>query len=71
MLLAFLITGSLILSMFINTFIRGFVYSNVVDQEDTDEETSIGLLLTAIGVVLVSNMIPFTLGAIIGLYAIL
>jgi hypothetical protein len=57
--------------MFINTFIRGFVYSNVVDQEDTDEETSIGLLLTAIGVVLVSNMIPFTLGAIIGLYAIL
>jgi hypothetical protein len=71
MLLAFLITGSLILSMFINTFIRGFVYSNIVDQEDTDEETSIGLLLTAIGVVLVSNMIPFTLGAIIGLYAIL
>jgi len=71
MLLAFLITGSLILSMFINTFIRGFVYSNVVDQEDTDEETSIGLLLTAIGVILVSNMIPFTLGAIIGLYAIL
>jgi hypothetical protein len=71
MLLAFLITGSLILSMFINTFIRGFVYSNVVDQEDTDEETSIGLLLTAIGIVLVSNMIPFTLGAIIGLYAIL
>jgi len=57
--------------MFINTFIRGFVYSNVVDQEDTDEETSIGLLLTAIGIVLVSNMIPFTLGAIIGLYAIL
>jgi hypothetical protein len=57
--------------MFINTFIRGFVYSNVVDQEDTDEETSIGLLLTAIGVILVSNMIPFTLGAIIGLYAIL
>jgi len=71
MFLTLLIIGSLILSMFINTFIKGFVYSNVVDQEDTDEETSIGLLLTAIGVILVSNMIPFTLGAIIGLYAIL
>jgi hypothetical protein len=73
MFLTLLIIVSLILSVSINTFIKGMVYANVSEHEETDEreETQSGLFLTALGVVLISNMIPFTLGAIIGLYAIL
>jgi hypothetical protein len=71
MLLTFLIVGCLILSVSINTFIKGVVYSNVADHEETEDGPSTGLFLTAFGVVVISNMIPFTLGAIIGLYAIL
>jgi hypothetical protein len=49
------------------------VYANVVEHEETDEqeETHTGLFMTALGVVLISNMIPFTLGVAVGLYAIL
>jgi hypothetical protein len=62
---------SLILSVTVNTFIKGIIYSSVDERDDIDEESTSGIILTAVGVILISNMIPFTLGAIIGLYAIL
>jgi len=71
MFLALLIIMSLILSVTVNTFIKGIIYSSVDERDDIDEESTSGIILTAVGVILISNMIPFTLGAIIGLYAIL
>ena len=71
MFLALLIISSIILSASLNTFIKGMVYANVVEHEDTEDETRSGLFMTALGVVLISNMIPFTLGVAVGLYAIL
>ena len=70
MLLAFMIIGCLILSVTLNTFIKGVVYNNIVEHEETEDMPD-GLVLTALGVVIISNLIPFTLGAVIGLYAIL
>ena len=72
MFLILLILSSLILSVFVNTFIKGMVYANVVENENAEEEEShTGLFMTALGVVIISNMIPFTLGVAVGLYAIL
>ena len=73
MFLVLLIISSIAISVFVNTFIKGMVYANVVEHEETDEqeETQTGLFFTALGVVLISNMIPFTLGVAVGLYAIL
>jgi hypothetical protein len=72
MFLTFLIIGCLLLSVMLNTFIKGVVYSSIPDHDEVDEEeVPDGLILTALGVLIISNLIPFTFGAIIGLYAIL
>jgi hypothetical protein len=75
MLLAILIVVAILFSVFINTTIKSWVYNNIVSPEleelNEDEEPSDSLFYTTVVLVLVNNMIPFVLGAAIGLYAIL
>ena len=71
MLLAFIIIGALIISAVLNTAIKGFVYDSVVHDLEIDEEPTRSMLYTALGVVIVNNLIPLTLGCMIGLYAII
>ena len=71
MFLILLIIAAIILSAFTSTFIKGMVYANIDERAEEDDETHTGLFITALGVILISNMIPFTLGVAVGLYAIL
>jgi hypothetical protein len=73
MFLAVIIIGALILSATLNTAIKGYVYDSVIRNlgEDIPDEPTTGMLLTALGVIIVNNMIPLTLGCMIGLYAIM
>ena len=71
MFLAAIIIGALLLSAFVNTAIKGYVYDSVLRDAEINDEPSTGMLLTAFGVILVNNLIPFTLGCVIGLYAII
>ena len=71
MFLPALIIGALLLSATLNTAIKGYVYDSVLSGAEVDEEPSTGLLLTAFGVIIVNNLIPLTLGCMIGLYAII
>lgn len=85
MLLFALIVGAILVSITINTFIKSVVmeslYANAVKDaiEDGPDDDGIyrgsldrdSMFLTTLGVVIINNLIPFTLGAAIGLYAIL
>ena len=71
MFLAAIIIGALLLSATLNTAIKGYVYDSVLREAETHDEPTTGMLLTAFGVILVNNLIPLTLGCIIGLYAII
>lgn len=84
MLLFALIVGAIILSIVLNSFIKGFMldalYADAIEdalENGKDEngmyQTSIDrstMFYTTLGVIIVNNLIPFTLGAAIGLYAI-
>ena len=75
MVLFALIVAAVLFSVFINTQIKSWVYQYIVEPElaeieDSDEPSS-SLVYTTIGMVLLNNLIPFTLGAAIGLYAVL
>jgi hypothetical protein len=75
MLLFALCVGAILFSAFINTTIKGWVYEYIVvpelNTQENEEEYSDSLFYTTVGMVLLNNLIPFTLGAAIGLYAIL
>ena len=75
MLLFALIVSAVLFSVFINTQIKSWVYQYIVEPEleeiEADDEPSSSLVYTTIGMVLLNNLIPFTLGAAIGLYAVL
>ena len=57
-----LILGAIFLSIMLNTTIKAVVYG--------DDMTNVNIW-TVFGIVVVNNLIPLTLGCIIGLYAIL
>jgi hypothetical protein len=68
--------AAVLFSVFINTTIKGWVYENIVSPEieragENEDEYSDSLFYTTVGMVILNNLIPFTLGAMIGLYAIL
>ncbi len=71
MLLAFMIIAALVASAFITGTIKHNMYKNISEEEMESEEIKSDLFFTALGVILVSNLVPFTLGALIGIYAIL
>jgi len=71
MFLAVIIIGALILSATLNTAIKGYVYDSVLRESEMNDEPTTGMLITAFGVIVVNNLIPLTLGCMIGLYAIL
>lgn len=75
MLLTALIISAILLSVAVNTVIKNWVVKYILLDEleyvKDDEQVSSSVVFTTIGLVLVNNMIPFTLGAIIGLYAIM
>jgi hypothetical protein len=71
MFLAVIIIGALILSAFLNTAIKGYVYDSILREAEVNDEPTTAMLLTALGVIIVNNMIPLTLGCMIGLYAIM
>ena len=73
MLLTILVAGAVLFSVFINTTIKKWVYENVIEpeleqMEEGDESSS--LFYTTLGVVLLNNLIPLTIGVAIGLHAI-
>jgi hypothetical protein len=64
---------ALIGSMLINTTIKKWVYETIIEpeldqMEEGDESSS--LFFTTLGVVLLNNLIPLTIGVAIGLHAI-
>ena len=64
---------ALIFSMMVNTTIKKWVYENIIEpeleqMEEGDESSS--LFFTTLGVVLLNNLIPLTIGVAIGLHAI-
>ena len=73
--LAFLIVSGIIVSSVLNATIKGWVYEHIIEPEMEElkegEEESGSLFFTAVGLVLLNNLIPFTLGALVGLYAIM
>lgn len=71
MFLAFLIVWALFSSAMITGFIKNMAYKAYADEEVDDENLRSDIFFTALGVIMVSNLIPFTLGALIGIYAIL
>ena len=67
------VIAAMLLSMFINTTIKKWVYENIIEpeleqMEEGDESSS--LFYTTLGVVLLNNLIPLTIGVAIGLHAI-
>ena len=75
MLAFILVVSGVLVSMFINTQIKAWIYSNIVEPEleqlGENEEPSNSLVYTTIAMVLINNLIPLTLGVAIGLHAIL
>ena len=65
---------ALIFSMLVNTTIKKWVYEYIIEpeldqMEEGDESSS--LLFTTLGVIMLNNLIPLTIGVAIGLYAII
>lgn len=85
MLLFALIVGAIVLSITVNSFIKSIVLESLYEgavkdalENGADENGHYhghvdkdSLFYTTIAVVLINNLIPFALGAAIGLYAIL
>ena len=64
---------ALIFSMLVNTTIKKWVYEYIIEpeldqMEEGDESSS--LFFTTLGVIMLNNLIPLTIGVAIGLYAI-
>ena len=70
MFLAFLIISALLASAFITGYVKNTVYSFLSKEEIDEENMEYDVIFTALGVVIISNLVPFTLGAMIGIYAI-
>jgi hypothetical protein len=73
MMTTFIVAAALLGSMLINTTIKKWVYENIIEpeleaMEEGDESSS--LFFTTLGVVLLNNLIPLTIGVAIGLHAI-
>ena len=65
---------ALIFSMLVNTTIKKWVYEYIIEpeldqMEEGDESSS--LFFTTLGVIMLNNLIPLTIGVAIGLYAII
>lgn len=69
------VIAALIFSVFINAAIKNWVYETIVkpelDDMDEDVEENSTIVYTTLGMVILNNLIPLTLGAAIGLYTIL
>jgi hypothetical protein len=69
-----IVPAALIFSMLVNTTIKKWVYEYIIEpeldqMEEGDESSS--LFFTTLGVVMLNNLIPLTIGVAIGLYAVL
>ena len=71
MLLAILIITALVASAFITGLIKDRAYRDIVMDEVESGVVKTDVLFTALGVIIISNLVPFILGAVIGIYAIL
>lgn len=71
MLLVIMIITALVASAFITGTIKHNMYKNIPDKEINEDNINADLFFTALGVIIISNLIPFMLGAVIGIYAIL
>ena len=72
MFLAFLIFSALVVSALITGFVKDKAYKDIpMEDIENDEDIKADLFFTALGVIIISNLIPFMLGAAIGIYAIL
>ena len=68
-----IVPAALVFSMLINTTIKKWVYEYIIEpeldqMEEGDESSS--LFFTTLGIIMLNNLIPLTLGVAIGLYAI-
>ena len=68
-----IVPAALLFSMLVNTTIKKWVYEYIIEpeldqMEEGDESSS--LFFTTLGVVMLNNLIPLTIGVAIGLYAI-
>jgi|688.fasta_scaffold1081201_2 hypothetical protein len=69
-----IVPAALIFSMLVNTTIKKWVYEYIIEpeldqMEEGDESSS--LFFTTLGVVMLNNLIPLTIGVAIGLYTVL
>jgi hypothetical protein len=74
MFLAVIIIAAISFSMIVNTSIKSWVYEHIIDPELEEVEKgkeSGPLMISALGLILLNNLIPFTLGTMIGLYVIM
>jgi hypothetical protein len=69
--LAIMIITALVVSAFITGIIKDRAYRDIVMDEIESGVVKTDVLFTSLGVIIISNLVPFTLGALIGLYAIL
>ena len=72
MLVAVLTISALFVSAFITGLIKNRAYRDIpVEEIEDDEDVSADLFFTALGVIIISNLIPFMLGALVGIYVIM
>ena len=72
MFLVFLTITALVASAMITGFIKNGMYKDIpMEDIENDEDIRADLFFTALGVIIISNLIPFMLGAAIGIYATL
>ena len=72
MFLAFLIITALVTSACFTGFIKNRAYRDISDKDiENDEDIRSDVVFTALGVIIISNLVPFMLGAVIGIYAIM
>jgi hypothetical protein len=71
MLLAIIIITALFASAFITGIIKDRAYRDIPMEDIEDDVVKTDLFFTALGVIIISNLVPFMLGAAIGIYAIL
>lgn len=71
MTLAILIITALVASAFITGIIKDRAYRDISMDEIDSGVIKTDLFFTALGVIIISNLVPFMLGAAIGIYAIL
>lgn len=71
MTLAIMIITALFASALITGIIKDRAYRDISASEMESDVIKTDLLLTALGVIVINNLVPFTLGALIGIYAIM